>query len=175
LTKEEGVGSHQENNNGSRDDRGSALEIGIESIPSKMRKPDGGEIFFTRAVLVVNNTGLEPVFLTPRADLTQEGGIAHEVTGALSGDLPAQSLAPGGKRQWDLFDLLTTGHPGVASKVHLFGYKAVLNWWFVLSVRIDYRLEEESVPRRTPLFRARFRWNAKPAALDQVDLSIELP
>jgi hypothetical protein len=164
-----------EENGGLADTRNSPLEICLEAVPSTIKKSSGGAIHFTRAVLVIKNVGLEPVQgLTPRAVLTQENGMSHEVTAAMARELKDDALPPGGTIQWDLFGLLADGHPGVASKVHLFGYKTALNWWFTVSAEADYRLGGGSSPRRTPPFKARFRWNAKPNALDEVDLSIQL-
>lgn len=168
------MSSDSEKTGGNRDNPGAPLEISLESVPSRIKKTGGGEINFTRAILVMKNTGSEPLSgLSPQATLGQEGGVSQEVTETLTRILPEQTLPPRGTVTWDLFDLLAAGHPGVASKVHLFGYKAVLNWWFDLAVRADYRNREGSSPLQSPLFRARFRWNAQPGALDQVDLSIE--
>jgi hypothetical protein len=168
------MSSDSETPEGNRDKPGVPLEISLEAVPSSLKKTGGGEIHFARAVLVMKNTGSETLYgLSPHAALGQEGGVSQEVTETLTRNLPEQTLPPRGTVTWDLFDLLAAGHPGVASKVHLFGYKAVLNWWFDLAVRADYRKREGASPLQTPLFRARFRWNAQPGALDQVDLSIE--
>ena len=150
----------------------SPLEIGIEAIPAILKTTGGREIQLTRAILVIRNTGPQPVSsLTPQATLAQESGLPHELSPDLKKDLP-ESLEPGALRQWDLYDLLAAGHPGVSSKVHLFGYKAVLNWWFTLTARVDYR-PAASAPLRTSSFQARFRWNSQPPSLDKVDLAVE--
>lgn len=160
---------------GAQVDLKSPLDLALKSVPSTLNTAGGKTIHFTRAILVIKNTGLEPVpGFIPQAALTQEGGMAHDITEVLTGGLRELYLSPGATIQWDLFDLLAAGHPGVASKVHLFGYKAVLNWWFDLIVRADYRTREDASPLQTPPFRARFRWNAQPGALDEVALSIEL-
>ncbi len=99
--------------------------------------------------------------------------MPQEVTEALNKNLIDHFIPRGDTLGWGLYDLLMAEHPGVAGKVHLFGYKAVLNWWFELSVKTDYRLSDGSPPVQTPLFRAKFRWNASKPALERVDLSID--
>ena len=101
------------------------------------------------------------------------GGVPHEVTQVLNENLGGRFIPPGDRLRWDLYDLLVAEHPGVSSKVHLFGHKAVLNWWFELSAKAEYRLSEGSPPALAPLFRARFRWNASKPDLEKVNLSIE--
>lgn len=155
-------------------DRSSPLTLELESVPSTLQTAGGKAIRFTRALLVIRNMGLKPLQgLFLRVTLSQEGGRPQEIAQDLTPALAGGEFPPGERVTRDLFDLLAAGHPGVASKVHLFGYKAVLNWWFDLTVGADYRVEGESVRQETPPFRARFRWNALPGALDQVDLSIE--
>lgn len=166
------MNADMESQAGAQVDLKSSLDLELKSVPSTLNTAAGKNIHFTRALLVIKNTGLDPVHaLIPQATLAQEGGMAHDITEILTGGL--RELPPGETMQWDLFDLLAGGHPGVASKVHLFGYKAVLNWWFDLAVQADYRIREGTTPVQTPPFRASFRWNAQPGALDQVDLSIE--
>lgn len=157
-----------------RTDPVSPLEFSLDPYPSTLKAAGGGNVRFPRAILALKNKGHEPVReVTLQGTVSQEGGLTHEITESLSTEVACGVLGPGETRQWDLFDLLAAGHPGVASKIHLFGYKAVLNWWFDLTVGADYRIEGESLRQETPPFRARFRWNAQPGALDQVGLSIE--
>ena len=158
------------------DDREGPLTITLEAVPSTLKIAGGREINFTRAILVIRNIGLEPMRdLIPQATLVQEGGLPEDVTEALAKNLGDRPLPSGETLQWDLYDLLVAGHPGVASKVHLFGYKAVLNWWFDVSVQVEYGLSELASPLRTPIFTGRFRWTAEKSSLDRVDLAMESP
>jgi hypothetical protein len=72
-----------------------------------------------------------------------------------------------------MYDLLLAEHPGVASKVHLWGYKAILNWWFDLTVWVEYQSSDMATPVRTATSRWKFRWNPAKPPLEDVDLSIE--
>ena len=151
----------------------SPLKIWLEAVPSALKIAPRGEIKFPRPVLVIQNVGPDPVkVLISQASIFQEGGMPQEVAEALNKNLIDRFIPPGETVKWDLYDLLMTEHPGVAGKVHLFGYKAVLNWWFELSVKTDYRLSDGSPPVQTPLFRAKFLWNASKPDLEKVDLSI---
>lgn len=153
---------------------GGSLKTTIESNPSTLKAAGGREIRFDRAVLVMRNTSGEAlVDVSPRVTVVQEGGEPHEMSEALAAGLGESVLPPGGALRWDLYDLLVAGHPGVASKVHLFGYKAILNWWFEFEVGVDYRSEAGSPQEWHSTFRGKFRWNASKDALDQVELSVE--
>jgi hypothetical protein len=152
----------------------SLLKIWLEAVPSALKIAPGGEIKFPRPVLVIRTVGPDPVkVLISQASIFQEGGLSQEVTEALNKNLIDRFILPGDTLKWDLYNLLMAEHPGVASKVNLFGYKAVLNWWFELSVKTEYRLSDGSPPVQTPLFRAKFRWNASKPDLERVDLSID--
>jgi hypothetical protein len=152
----------------------SLLKIWLEAVPLALKIAAGKEIKFPRPVLVIRNTGPDPVkVLISHASIFEEGGMSQEVTEALNKNLIDRFIPPGDTLRWDLYDLLRVEHPGVASKINLFGYKAVLNWWFELSVKTDYRLSDGSLPFQAPLFRAKFRWNASKPDLEKVDLSID--
>jgi hypothetical protein len=154
--------------------KASLLKIWLEAVPSALKIAPAGEIKFPRAVLSIRNVGPDPVnVLISQADIFQEGGMTQDVTEALNNNLTDRLIPPGDTLSWDLYDLLMAKHPGVASKIHLFGYKAVLNWWFDLSVKAEYRQSDGSLPVQTPLFRAKFRWNASKPDLEKVGLSIE--
>jgi hypothetical protein len=151
----------------------SFLKIGLEAVPSMLEIAPRGEIKFPRAVLVMRNAGPEPVQVSiSQASIFQEGGMPLDVTKALNKNLIGRFIPPGDPLSWDLYDLLMAEHPGVAGKVHLFGYKAVLNWWFELSAQADYQLSDGSLPVPMPLFQAKFRWNAAKPDLEKIDLSI---
>ncbi len=152
----------------------SHLKILLEAIPSSLKISPGGEIKFPRPVLVIRNVGPNLVKVQiSQASIFQEGGMPQEVTEALNKNLIDRLISPGDTLRWDIYDLLLAEHPGVASKVNLFGYKVILNWWFELSVKTDFRLSDGSSPVQTPLFRAKFRWNASKPDLEKVNLSID--
>jgi len=90
----------------------------------------GGEVAFARAVLTMVNAGHAALVgrLLPHATFAQERGLVHDATEALSRSRIVESIQPGEAVKWDVYDLLLVAHPGVASKVHLWGYKAVLDW-----------------------------------------------
>jgi hypothetical protein len=167
LIKEVSMGTRQEM-------EASLLKFWLEVVPSTLKIAPGGEIKFPRPVLVIQNVGPDPAkVLISHASIFQEGGMPQEVTETLNKKLIDRFIPPEDTLRWDLYDLLIAEHPGVASKVHLFGYKAVLNWWFELSVKTDCRLSDGSLSVQMPLFRAKFRWNASKPALEKVDLSID--
>jgi hypothetical protein len=63
----------------------------------------------------------------------------------------------------------------VASKVHLWGYKAALNWWIDLSAWADYREQSAASPMRTAISRWKLRWVPAEPAAERIELSIEVP
>lgn len=151
------------------------LEISLREVPSKLQISGGREVPFTRAMLSMGNTGrMGLAGFIPHATLAQEGGIVYDVTDALSRSWKGDSLQPGETVAWDVYDLLLTEHAGVASKVHLWGYKAVVNWWFDLAVWADYRPSDSETPRSTPVYRWKLRWNPAGTAADEINLSVEV-
>ncbi len=153
--------------------RGLCLVISLQSVASKIRASDGRDIPFSRAILTINNVcSAEVIDLVPHASLGQEGGTVHDVTHAFT--RPAASSIPaGGSASWDVYDLLLPGHPGTASKVHMFGYRAVLNWLFELSAWASYRVSGTAEPVQTPVARWALRWSVPDPSTGAVALAIE--
>jgi hypothetical protein len=148
------------------------LDISVHSADSKLKAVDGREIPFARAILAIHNAcGAEAVSVLPRASLGQESGTVQDVSGSLSN--AASSISPGESVSWDVFDLLLPAHPGTASKVHMFGYRAVMNWKFELSVWAEYRTSASSEPLKTPVSRWRVRWSVADPASGAVGVTIE--
>jgi len=151
------------------------LKISLQAVPSKLRVTGGREIPFYRPIFSINNAGdTEVSGFLPHAMLAQEGGSVQDITEAVLRTKAAESIPPGETLKWDVYDLLLAEHPGVASKVHLWGYKAILNWRFDLAVWVEYRTPGTAAPESTATSRWKFHWNpAKPPSED-VDLSIEV-
>lgn len=155
------------------DDRERCLVITLQSADSRLLASDGKEIPFARAVLTAHNAcSTELIDMVPHATLGQEGGTVQDVSGAFPGGAVA-SIPPGGTVSWDVYDLLLPAHPGTASKVHMFGYRAALNWRFDLAVWGEYRRSSGAPPVRTPVSRWALRWSVPDAATRAVVLSIE--
>ena len=155
----------------------SCIEISLQTVPSKLRISGGKEISFSRAILTMRNTGQTAlVGVVPHATLGQEGGAGsvHDGTEALSRAKTVESILPGETVKWDMYALLLDAHPGVAGKVHLWGYKAILNWRFELTVWAEYRTSDVSTPLNTPISRWKLRWSPLKTSSDEVELSIEL-
>lgn len=151
------------------------LAISLHAAPAKLQVGGGTEIPFSRAVLAIRNTGAQAVVgVVPHATLAQEGGMVHDATEALSQAGTAESIPPGETVEWDVYDLLLAADAGVASKVHLFGYKAVMNWWFTVSAWAEYRLPDGAAPLRTPTAQWRLRWSAAKTPPDEIELTIEV-
>jgi hypothetical protein len=113
----------------------------------------------------------EAVNIVPHATLGQEGGTIQDVTGSLSHSAP--SIPPGGTVGLDVYDLLLPAHPGTASKIHMFGYRAALNWKFELAAWAQYRPSASSEPLQTPVLRWSLRWSVADPATGAVGLTIE--
>lgn len=147
------------------------LDITLQSMVSHLKASDGREIPFTRALLTIRNVCDEEVFsVVPHATLGQEGGTVQDVTGSLS-SLASASIPPGGTVSWDVFDTLLPAHPGAASKVHMFGYRAVLNWRFDLAAWAEYRISASAAPTQTPVSRWTLRWSVANTATGEVELT----
>ena len=152
------------------------LGFSLMSFPSTLSITGGREIPFARAILSLHNAGgVTAAGVVPHATLSEERGHGHDAAEALKRAMVADSIPPGGELTWDVYDLLLAAHPGVASKVHLWGYKAALNWWIDFSVWAEYREEGADSPVRTGLFRWRLRWSPVGQTAERVELSIEAP
>jgi hypothetical protein len=148
-------------------------DISLQSVSSHLKASDGREIPFTRAILTIQNVcDEELVDIVPHATLGQEGGTIQDVTKSLSHTAPS-AIPPGETVSWDVFDVLLPAHPGTASKVHMFGYKAALNWRFDLAAWAQYRPSVSSEPLETPVLRWSLRWSVADPATGAVALTIE--
>ncbi len=148
------------------------LDISLRSVTSHLRASDGKEIPFTRAILTLRNVcDAEAVNVVTHATLGQEGGTIQDVTSALSHS--ASSIPPGGVVSLDVYDLLLPAHPGTSSKIHMFGYRAALNWKFDLAAWAQYRPSFSAEPLQTPVFLWSLRWSVADPATGAVGLIIE--
>jgi len=147
-----------------------ALEITLQREASKMPASGNREVPFERAILTIRNVSdADLLNVLPHAFLGQEGGTTQDISGSLAQSVPA-SIPPSGIVRWDLYDLLLTAHPGAASKLHMFGYRAALNWRFDIACWAEYRLP---AAERTPESRWTFRWTVPDASRGDVTLAIE--
>jgi hypothetical protein len=154
--------------------RESSLEFSLRAVPSELRITGGKEIPFKRVILSMRNTGSAAIVrFVPHVTLAQEGGSVQDITDALTQAKTAKALPPGAAVEWDVYDLLVSAHPGVASKVHLWGYKAILNWWIDLAVWTEYFFSDDTAPLPTPISRWRLRWIPAHSTLEEVDVSVE--
>ena len=147
------------------------IEFSLQAEHSRIRLIDGKDLPFVRALLALRN--LCPSEVTDLAidvSLGQEGGTVQNVSHALAA---AAALPAGGLLTWDVYDSLLPAHPGAASKIHMFGHRAVLNWIFDLTVLAEYRLPGSSGPARTPRVRWTLRWSVADPATGAVALAIE--
>lgn len=149
------------------------LDISLQPMPSHLRASDGREIPFTKAILTIRNVCTEAsVNVVPHATLGQEGGTVQDVTSSLSPSAPS-SIPPGGTFSWDVYDLLLPAHAGTASKVHMFGYRAALNWRFDLAAWAQFRPSPSSEPLETSVLRWSLRWSVADPSTGAVGLTIE--
>lgn len=154
-------------------DERSCLDISLQSVASHIRASDGRELPFTRAILTIRNIcDSEVVDVDPHATLGQEGGTVQDVTSSFSQSAHS-SIPPGGAADWDVYDLLIPAHPGTASKIHMFGYRAALNWRFELAAWAEYRPSGSSIAIQTPVSRWAFRWGVANPETKEVELTIE--
>jgi hypothetical protein len=149
------------------------LDISLQSAASHIRASDGREVPFTRAVLTIRNVcDSEVVDVVPHATLGQEGGTVQDVSSSFSQSAHS-SIPPGGAADWDVYDLLIPAHPGTASKIHMFGYRAALNWMFELAAWAEYRPSGSSTAVQTLVSRWALRWSVADPATGEVGLTIE--
>jgi hypothetical protein len=151
-----------------------ALQFSITTVPSKLRVTGGREIPFERAILTLRNGGDEAAAsVVLHATLSEERGLVHDASEVLRGAATADSIPPGGGLQWDVYDVLLAAHAGVASKVHLWGYKAVLNWWIDFSTWAEYRGEPAAAPARTGVSRWKLRWSPAEPPGEGIEFKME--
>lgn len=156
-----------------QDSRKRPLVISLQPEASQMPASGNREIPFERAILTIRNVSdAELADVVLRATLGQEGGTVQDISDSLARSVPA-SIPPLGSVRWDLYDLLLTAHPGAASKLHMFGYRAALNWRFDLVCRAEYRLPDSAAPEQTPESRWTLRWTVPDASRGDVVLEIE--
>jgi hypothetical protein len=156
-----------------REDQERCLVVSLQAAASHLVASGGREIPFTRAVLTVRNAcTAELINMVPHATLGQEGGTVQDVSDAFPGNAVA-SIPPGGAVSWDVYDLLLPAHPGTASKVHMFGYRAALNWRFDLTAWAVYSPSVSSELLKTPVVRWSLRWDVADPATGAVGLTIE--
>jgi hypothetical protein len=147
------------------------LEFSLQAEASRIRLGDGKDLPFMRALLTLRSICRSEVTdLAIHVSLGQEGGTVQDVSHALAA---ASALPAGGLLQWDVYDTLLPAHPGTASKIHMFGHRAALNWIFDLAALAEYRLPGSSGPARTPRKRWTLRWSVADAATGAVALAIE--
>ncbi|MDA8106562.1 MAG: hypothetical protein M0Z71_14445 [Nitrospiraceae bacterium] len=153
--------------------RNSCLDISLQPVASHIRASDGREIPFNKAVLTIRNMcDSEVVDVVPHATLGQEGGTVQDVSSSFS-QASHLSIPPGGVADWDVYDLLIPAHPGTASKIHMFGYRAALNWRFELAAWASYRPSCSSKAVQTAVSRWALRWSVENPSTGEVHLTIE--
>lgn len=157
---------------GGRTSGDACLVLALQSLASSLRAGDGRDVPFARAVLTLRNgCPTDVIDLVPHASLGQEGGTVQDVSGAFAG--AAVALPPGGSLHWDVYDLLLPAHHGAASKIHMFGYRAALNWRFDLAAWAEYRLPGTAETARTPVARWTLRWSLTEASGGAIAIAIE--
>jgi hypothetical protein len=157
--------------NTSDGEKGLCLAISVQPEASRIPAGGGRDVPFTRAILTVRNIcNSEVIDVIPYATLGQEGGTVQDISGAFS--LPG-SIAPGQSVSWDVYELLLPAHPGTASKVHMFGYRAALNWRFDLAAWAEYRSAVSSMREQTAVARWQLRWSVSDPSTGKVELAID--
>jgi len=153
--------------------RDHCLVISLVSVASHMRTSDGSDIPFARAMLTMRNIcDAAVVNVMLHVNIGQEGGTVQDITSAFSRTAIA-SIPSGGTVSWDVFDQLLPAHPGIASKVHMFGYRAALNWRFDLAAYAEYRNAVSSLPLQTPVLRWTIHWSVTNKSTGEVGLTID--
>jgi hypothetical protein len=148
------------------------IVFSLQAAASNLRASDGREVPFKRAILLARNVCESDVIdLSLHTTLGQEGGTVQDVTHAIAGS--PDSLLSGGNISWDVYELLLPAHPGTASKIHMFGYRAALNWRFDLAAWAAYRRSAVSPPEQTPVSRWVLRWHVADTVTGAVELAIE--
>lgn len=149
------------------------MQFTLTPTASRLKAVDGREVDFTKAMLSIRSTcSTELLNMVPHVTLGQEGGTVQDVTHALANSTPG-SLPAGGFATWDVFDILLPAHSGTASKLHMFGYRAALNWRFDLAAWAEYRTAADSVVVSTPVQKWALRWTVPDAATGAIELVID--
>lgn len=118
------------------------VDLELDWLPkeSELHGPGGKPIAFTDAVLVVRNAGAVPVGeLRATATVRQEDALLCEARDALGATLAGRVLAPGESVAGSALALLQEVDAGLASRVHLFGVKALLTWRFRVAAEVHCR------------------------------------
>jgi len=149
------------------------LVLSLDRQESVIRASDGKEISFARAVLTMSNRcGKDVSGLVLHVSLGQEGGTVQDVSQVCT--VPAGgTIAAGAGMDWDVYDRLLPAHAGTASKVHMFGCRAVLNWRFDIAAQAEYRLKGSSEVVQTPQRWWTMRWTMPDPSSGAVVLTIE--
>ena len=154
-------------------DREDCLDISLQLAGSSISGTGGREIQFSKAILKIRNVcNAEVVNVVPHATLGQEGGTVQDVSASFSRSTPLL-IPAGGAIDWDVYNLLLPAHSGTASKIHMFGYRAVLNWRFDLTVWAEYLTPVSYFPVQTPVSRWTLRWNVADPSTGEIGLAIE--
>ncbi len=135
------------------------LEVAWRPEASELRGPGGKPLPFTDAVLVVRNAGSAPL-AGFRATVTvrQEDALLCEARDAMGAALGERVLAPGESVAVGAFALLQEVDPGLASRVHLFGVKALLNWRFRVEAEVSCRAAGGAADRGPARAEFAFHW-----------------
>ena len=154
-------------------DNMNCLDISLQSVDSSLRITGGKEVPFARAVLTIRNICDQEVLnVEPQATLGQERGTVQDVTASLSQKV-LKSIPPGGKVTWDLYDEIVPAHPGMSSKVHLFGHRALLDWRIDLTISAKYMPAGSGDSIQTAVSQWALRWTSPQSAAGKVFLAIE--
>ncbi|HXX58233.1 MAG TPA: hypothetical protein VEI96_09570 [Thermodesulfovibrionales bacterium] len=169
------MGSEAPSKEPQTDSRECSVVLSLDAVSSRIGISGGKEVPFKRAILSVRNAGQTVVSgLVPHATLGQEGGSIQDVSEVFSRSETPESIKPGEALAWDVYDQLLSAHAGAASKVHMFGYRAVLNWWFEVVAWVEYRCPDVATSFQTPIIRWKMRWSLANPPLDEVNLYIEV-
>jgi hypothetical protein len=154
-------------------DNMNCLDISLQAVDSSLKISGGKEVPFARAVLTIRNICDSAVLnVEPQATLGQERGTVQDVTTSLS-QKAGTSIKPGETFTWDLYDEIVPGHPGMSSKVHLFGHRALLDWRIDLTVSAKYSTAGSGESMQTAVSRWALRWTSPQSAAGKVYLAIE--
>ncbi len=139
-----------------------ALELVWRPEASELHGPGGKPIAFTDAVLVVRNAGSAPLEgLRAVVTVRQEDALLCEARDAMGATLGERVLAPGESVAGSALALLQEVDPGLASRVHLFGVRALLTWRFRVLAEVSCRAADGA--SGSPSARSEFAFHWAPA------------